>query len=116
VIKVSCRTQGEELLLGSTEKQYLFVAIKEVYHVCESSLADSVPEHEPATSIFRHSPVFDSVIVPVSLDGWIGGMQADRPIAHIVATDFHAINNYVSVRAFGEVALHSLISAVCIAD
>src|ERR1700687_1076758 len=116
MVKASCRTQGEELLLGSTEKQYFFVVIKEIYYVCESSLADSVPEHESATSIFRHGPIFDSVIMPISLYGRIGGMRVDRPTTHVVATDLHAINNYVSVPAFGEVALHSLISAVCIAD
>jgi len=60
------------------------------------AIADSVPEHESATGIFRHSLVLDSVIVPISIDSRIGGMRADRPVTHIVATDFRAINNNVS--------------------
>src|SRR6266700_5173009 len=116
MVKVFRRPQCEESLLGSTEKQNLLVVVKKVYDICESSLADPVPEHESATGIFRHSPIFDSVVVAISLDRWVGGMRAGRPIAHIVATNFHAIDNYVFVSAFGKVALHSLISAVCIAD
>jgi len=41
---------------GNTSALAKRKAIKKVYDICESSLANPVPEHEPATRILRHSP------------------------------------------------------------
>jgi hypothetical protein len=68
VVKVSGRTQCEELVLRSAEKQDLFVVVKKIDHVCESPFVKFVvasPVDEEGDQI--HSRIWNHEFIQLPL-------------------------------------------------